>query len=266
MPADIQNEDTMGAVFTFSVDDGHPLDMKVADLLGKHGLGGTFYVPIRNSEGRPTLTGSQLRTIGRQFEVGSHTVDHRYLCRIGTAEAKRQITEGKAQLEDILGQAVSGFCYPGGQYGQSHLRQVREAGFAYARTTTNLCFDLGNSPFELPTTIQFYPHARAVYWRNFASAGSWGRRHAGLRLAVAHAGWIARIYALFDYAFATGGTFHLWTHSYEIDQFHGWKTLDRFFRHVTEHVPRANLLTNHQAVSKRFLPSIPRRSVAAPPH
>ncbi len=29
----------MNAAFTFSVDDGHPLDIKVAELLGKHCLG-----------------------------------------------------------------------------------------------------------------------------------------------------------------------------------------------------------------------------------
>jgi len=41
-------------VFT-SCDDGYPADMKIADLLDRHGLKGTFFVCIENSEGRPVL-------------------------------------------------------------------------------------------------------------------------------------------------------------------------------------------------------------------
>lgn len=242
----------MGAVFTFSSDDGHPLDVKVAELLGKHCLSGTFYVPIRNSEGRPTMSKSTLRDVARHFEIGSHTVDHRYLSSLGDGEAQRQIAEGKAQLEDLLGQAVAGFCYPGGKYGRVHLALVQRAGFVYARTTTNLCFHPGRSQFELPTTIQFYPHSKAVYWRNFVSAGNWGARHTGLRLAVRTTGWIQRMYALFDHACHHGGTFHMWAHSYEIEQLGGWNELDRFFMHVSEQLPLANRLTNHQVVLRHF--------------
>ena len=236
----------MGTVFTFSTDDGHPSDLKVAELLGKHRLNGTFYVPIHNSEGRPTMSQGQLRRIARHFEVGSHTVDHRYLYSVSAAEAKRQIDEGKTQLEDMLGEPVFGFCYPGGKYRRLHQRLVQGAGFTYARTTTNLCFDTDYSRFELPTTIQFYPHTKAVYWRNFALAGNWGRRHAGLRLALQHHCWIARMYALFDHACLYNGTFHMWAHSYEIDQLDGWGALDQFFRHVARRVEQSNVLNNHQ--------------------
>lgn len=242
----------MGAVFTFSSDDGHPLDAKVAELLGKHSLSGTFYVPIRNSEGRPTMTTSALRNIAKHFEIGSHTIDHRYLSSLDKVEAQRQIVDGKTQLEDLLGQPVAGFCYPGGKYRRLHMALVQRAGFAYARTTTNLCFDAGLSPFELPTTIQFYPHPTAVYWRNFASAGNWGGRHIALRLAVRHHAWIERIYALFEHACLHDGTFHMWAHSYEIDQLAGWEALDQFFRHVAKRVAAQNLLTNHQVVLNRF--------------
>jgi peptidoglycan/xylan/chitin deacetylase (PgdA/CDA1 family) len=242
----------MGAVFTFSSDDGHPSDMKVAELLGKHCLRGTFYVPIRNCEGLPTMSKDELRGVGRYFEIGSHTFDHCYLRNVGDVEANRQITEGKTRLEDMLGQAVAGFCYPGGKYRRSDLALVQRAGFSYARTTTNLCFDAGHNRFELPTTIQFYPHSKAVYWRNFALAGRWATRQAGLRLAVGHENWIERMYALFDYSCRHDGTFHMWTHSYEIDRLDAWRELDRFFAHVATKVTAQNRLTNQQVASKRF--------------
>ncbi|MDQ2820342.1 MAG: polysaccharide deacetylase family protein [Pseudomonadota bacterium] len=60
---------------------------------------------------------SALRAIASQFEIGSHTVDHRYLSSVDDVEAHRQIAQGKTQLEDLLGQAVTGFCYPGGNIG-----------------------------------------------------------------------------------------------------------------------------------------------------
>lgn len=242
----------MGALFTFSSDDGHPSDMKVAELLGRHGLKGTFYVPIRNCEGLPTMTKEELREVGRDFEIGSHTIDHCYLRNLARAEANRQIAEGKWRLEDLLGQPVTGFCYPGGKYRQSDLRLVQRAGFSYARTTTNLSFDAGSSRFELPTTIQFYPHTKAVYVRNFAHAGSWGSRLAGLRLAVGHANWIERMYALFDYSCQHDGTFHMWAHAYEIDRLDAWRQLDHFFAHVAQRVTVQNRLTNQQVAAGRF--------------
>jgi peptidoglycan/xylan/chitin deacetylase (PgdA/CDA1 family) len=242
----------MGAVFTFSSDDGHPSDMKVAELLGKHDLRGTFYVPIRNSEGLPTMSKNELRGVGRDFEIGSHTFDHCYLRNVDEMEAHRQINEGKMRLEDMLGQAVTGFCYPGGKYRRSDLALVQGAGFMYARTTTNLCFDAGHSRFELPTTIQFYPHSQAVYWRNFVQAGRWGARLPGLRLAVENGNWIQRMYALFDYACQHDRTFHMWTHAYEIDRLDAWCELDRFFAHVAKRVTPPNRLTNEQVASKQF--------------
>jgi peptidoglycan/xylan/chitin deacetylase (PgdA/CDA1 family) len=238
--------------FTCSTDDGHPSDMKMAELLGKNSLNGTFFVPIRNREGPPVLTKTQLREIGRTFEIASHTYDHCYLRGVAPTEANRQITVGKTELEDLLGQPVSGFCYPGGKYTRLHMRLVEAAGFAYARTTTNLCFDLGPSRFELPTTIQFYPHSQSVYCRNFVWSGRWDTRGEALLVALRHKNWIERVYALFDYACQRGSVFHLWAHSGDIDELDAWRELDRFFAYVASRVEIENRLSNHQLASKQF--------------
>ena len=250
----------MSAVFTISVDDGHPSDVRLAELLDKHSLNGTFFVPIHNREGLPVMSKEQLRGIGRQFEIGSHTYDHCYLSNVSQVEANRQITEGKTRLEDLLGQAITGFCYPGGKYRGADLMLVQKAGFKYARTTANLCFDAGHSRFELPTTIQFYPHSTAVYCRNFARSGRWRKRSAGLRLAMRYQNWIERVYALFDYSCQHDGVFHLWTHSYEIDRLLAWRELDHFFAYVTSKVTLQNRLTNQQLASKQFTNSAPASS------
>lgn len=240
----------MDAVFTCSIDDGHPLDLKTADLLHKHGLNGTFFIPIRNCEGDAVLPDAEIRHLARQFEIGSHTFDHRYLKGVDVRQAYHQIHDGKQKLEDVLGTKVNGFCYPGGRYRQRDVDLVRACNFTYARTTMNLCFEGGESPYELPTTIQFYPHMRGVFIRNFAAAGNWLRRAEGLRLALQHDDWVKRLYVLFDYACSSGGMFHLWGHSKQIEQLAAWDELDAFLNHVAKSIPKANCLSNEEWVAR----------------
>jgi hypothetical protein len=244
-------ESAMSIAFTCSIDDGHPSDLKMAELLSKHGLNGTFFVPIRNREGPPVMSSPDIREIGRRFEIGSHTYDHCFLKNVDITEAHYQITEGKKQLEDLLGRKVAGFCYPGGKYRPGDVDMVRAAGFRYARTTMNLCFDTGDNAFELPTTVQFYPHDRTVYVRNFAKFGHWAKRQNGLRLAVWNKNWIDRLYWMFHHAAQSGGSFHLWGHSKDIDQLNAWPEMDRFLQHASVVAPE-NRLSNEQLAARYF--------------
>lgn len=242
----------MNATFTCSIDDGHPSDLRMAELLDKHRLNGTFFVPIKNREGPPVMSASQIRDIGRQFEVGSHTYDHCFLKSVDITEAHYQINEGKNRLEDILGRKVAGFCYPGGKYRPGDTDMVKAAGFRYARTTMNLCFDAGGNPFEMPTTMQFYPHDRNVYIRNFVRSGNWLERQSGLRLAVRHRNWIDRLHAMFEHVRKRGGSFHLWGHSQDIDQLDAWPEMDRFLAHVASRVTPQNRLSNEELAARYF--------------
>ena len=60
---------------TISVDDGHPADLRTAELLSKYGLKATFYVPAENPE-RAVLGAEGFREIAREFELGGHTMRH----------------------------------------------------------------------------------------------------------------------------------------------------------------------------------------------
>jgi len=240
----------MGPVFTCSIDDGHPLDMKTAELLKKHGLNGTFFIPVRNCEGDNVLSDTQIRELGHQFEIGSHTYDHRYLKTVDIWQSYHQINDGKKHLEDLLGTSVNGFCYPGGRYSPRDVELVKACRFSYARTTMNLRFDAGEKPYEMPTTVQFYPHDRAVYLRNFAGSGNWLNRLGGLRLALQHSDWIGRLYAMFDYACESGGTFHLWGHSKQLDELNAWKQIDAFFAYVAARIAAPDRLNTAQLAAR----------------
>lgn len=238
------------AILSVSVDDGHPLDMRMAELLNRHGVQASFHVPVRNCEGQPVLSSSALRELSRAFDIGSHTLEHRYLARLDMHEALRQITDGKRALQDVLGKPVPGFCYPGGKYHAIHCSMVQSAGFRYARTTQNLRLDVGSRPMEVPTTLQFYPHSRAVLIRNFLSQGDWPSRWSALELLLQEAHWLDRLRRLFAWTVRHGGVFHLWCHSLDIERLGLWQALDRFLAEAVEWVPASRRLNNLQLVTR----------------
>ncbi len=241
--------------FTLSVDDGHPLDMRMAELLARHAIPATFYVPGMNCEGAPVMHAADLRELDAQHEIASHTAEHRFLAPLSRAAAWRQIRDGKAALEDQLGHAVHGFCYPGGHYRREHVTLVRAAGFRYARSTQNLRTDAGWQPFELPTTLQFYPHSRSVLLRNFLSQRHWRLRHRALAVALAEDDWLARLYALLACACREGSVFHLWLHSADVDALGLWPALDDFLACVARRVPAAQRICNGALCDDSFCSS-----------
>ena len=90
------------AVVTTSWDDGHPLDLRVAELLARYGLTGTFYVPL-NCSHRQVMDKQQLlalRELG--MEVGSHTMTHPQLTKITRESAMRELTESKDASRALL--------------------------------------------------------------------------------------------------------------------------------------------------------------------
>lgn len=247
-----------------SIDDGHPLDLQMAELLDRHGLQATFYVPIENCEGLPVLEPAHIRVLAQRFELGSHTRSHRFLTSLSAHDAWHQISEGKQQLEDCVGGPIRGFCYPGGYYRRIHVLQVRAAGFDYARTTQNLRFDVGSRSFEMPTSMQFYPHPASVFLRNFVSQRDWLRRGPALRVAIAEKDWLTRLHRLLDLAMAHRGIFHLWCHSVDIERLQLWNALDGFLRRVSEAFDEAACVGNGELLSHLSPPAAMAAHVQTP--
>jgi peptidoglycan/xylan/chitin deacetylase (PgdA/CDA1 family) len=236
------------AIFTTSWDDGHPLDVRLAELLCRHGFRGTFYLPLSNREGLPVMPPEAMRRLGQSFEIGSHTIDHCYLNTVGAAEARRQIVGGKNQLEQILGCGVSGFCYPSGHCTLEHRQMVAEAGFDYARTTATFHRTLRADPFGMPTTIQYYAHNRSLCVWHFISRGEWGRRKALFWASLGWGDFMSRLRRMLDHVCVHGGVFHLWGHSWELERFDGWQQLDGFLRYAAELIPAEGRLTNREVL------------------
>jgi len=213
---------------TTSWDDGHPSDLRLAELLEKHGVAATFYVPSSNSEGRPVMRSSEIAELGRYFEIGGHTQNHIVLTDIAPDAAATQLSVNKFWLENLLGREVCGFAYVRGRHNRTVRRLVEQAGYRYARTVKNLVSSPGSNRFQVPTTTQFFGHPTSTYVRNYLSNGPNLNRAATLAAALSDDKLVVRLSRVAEACARSGGYFHLWGHSWELDEYDLWDELDSF--------------------------------------
>ena len=237
---------------TTSWDDGNPSDLRVAELLDKHGLRGTFYVPMSAETG--SLTTRQIRELSSGFEIGAHTIHHVILTRATKAQAGREIADSKSWLEDTIGRPCRMFCPPTGAFSRTHLELIRRAGFIGVRTVEFGALDperMLGSLVMMPTTVQAYPHGWAAFARNAM------KRMAFVNLwrIVVHGrttDWPKLAQRMLHYALDNGGVFHLWGHSWELDEANQWKRLDDVLQIMKEAIAGVPSLENGE-IAERFL-------------
>jgi len=219
------------ALVTFSIDDGHPSDLRMADLLQKYGLKATFYVPARNAE-RAVMQEHQIRDLARSFEMGAHTFNHVRLTTLPTNQAWRELHDGKKWLEDLSGKSVQSFCYPGGKFDDKVVAMVEQAGFLGARTCMLNLTQFPKNPFlwGVSTHACFYqPFVQvrhALLERNFCGAWNFVTAYGGTT------DWLHHFLISLKRVSEQGGIAHLFLHSWEIDKWEEWTKLETAFEAV----------------------------------
>lgn len=214
-------------IITTSWDDGHELDLRLADLLEKYNLEATFYIPKANTE-RPVMQPHQMRQLAQRFEVGGHTVSHVRLGGISNKEMEEEVGGSFRWLADTTGKPPVSFCFPGGVYNRRSLAAVFAHGYRVARTTELLRTRPWLPNGTMPTTLQAYEHRSFTYVKHLAKRGRWiglvrslaQRQPTDLESLVEH--FMNRIET-------NGGCFHLWGHSWEIEEHNLWPRLERLF-------------------------------------
>ena len=152
---------------TTSWDDGHQLDLRVAELLTKYRLHGTFYIPKATENG--TMKAAQVRELSRAFEIGAHTLRHVVLTSTTDQQAWQEIIGSKSWVEENTGLPCLMFCPPTGKYSNCHVEMVRRAGYLGLRTVEMVSLDFPRQKsglMLLPTTIHAYPHSLLAFARN----------------------------------------------------------------------------------------------------
>lgn len=88
------------------------------------------------------------------IEIGGHTVNHPILTQVDDHQARSEIVDSKAHLEDILREKVTLFAYPNGRPNQDyfvrHAAMVKEAGFVAAVSTASGAAKPDSDLFQLP--------------------------------------------------------------------------------------------------------------------
>jgi peptidoglycan/xylan/chitin deacetylase (PgdA/CDA1 family) len=237
---------------TTSWDDGHPLDLRLAELLQKYDLPATFYIPLENKQ--PLLTPWQVRELSAEFEIGAHTVHHCDLLTMPDHITRREITDCKSKLEQICGHPCTAFCFPKGHFRRNHVRTVREAGYQTARTVELMSLEMPRMQggvAMMPTTVQAGPAGFSRVARN-----SFKRlRPMNLLRHVRYAksDWVATAEAVLEHVLNRGGVFHFWGHSWEIDQMGQWQNLERVFAMLAKCEGRA-VFTDNTGLSDAAMP------------
>lgn len=233
---------------TTSWDDGDPRDNRVAELLTNYGMPGTFYVPRKAPN--TVMSDAQVRALAQGFEIGAHTLTHPRLTELAEERAREEIAGSRQWIQNVTGRGCEMFCPPEGKFIAAHHRMAQEAGFSGLRTVELLSTDAPRQEGSLrvmPTSVQAHPHPRKAYVRNALKRRSITNLTSFARAGCA-ADWTVLARRLLERVQTQGGVFHLWGHSWEIDDHGQWAPLEDVLRMMASFAETVTPLTNAQIV------------------
>jgi len=208
---------------TTSWDDGSVTDLKLAELLEKYGIKGTFYIATSFLD-NPLLK-KDIVALGKKFEIGAHTLSHPDLTMVSLSEAKKEIEDSKKYLEDLLGHSISMFCYPYGRYNEVIKKIVKDCGFVGARTCDPRGFNLPADPYAWHITLTASNSSPLMALRIWWKFRLW--KPSSLL------DWESRAKLLFDLALQNGGVYHIYGHSVEFERTNEWDKLERVLAYIS---------------------------------
>lgn len=199
-----------------SIDDGTKDDIKIARLCDKYGVDCIFYWPVDIigvclMKGWEPLKPQDEEWISRNFEIGSHTITHRYLTQIPIGEAIEEIFESKKILENKYDQNITKFAYPRGYSNDAIRHSVKNAGYLYARSTAIGHIGAPDDVFFASTAVHMGCPVRAEYQGTT---------------------WLDYGLKLLDKARKEDKDFQAWGHSWEITKYNQWKEVEKFIKEL----------------------------------
>lgn len=132
----------------------------------EHSITATLFViadSVRNPQRRQALR--EAAALGH--EIASHTLTHRYLPTLSSAEKRLEIGESRQLLEQEIGVSVGGFRAPGYRIDRESLEILAECGYAYdssAFPNAKFAAALGTSVDALMAPHEPLPGSSLVEW------------------------------------------------------------------------------------------------------
>jgi len=235
------------SLITTSWDDGHPLDFKVAELLGKYNLPGTFYIPQTNKE-NPVMDEYMILALSKQFEIGGHTIHHLASDEIDQKKWDEEVNNCYTWLSELLGEVPVSFCFPKGKFNPQAATSVFEAGFKLARTTELMSIKPIEENNILSTTIQIYEHSRLTYFKHLLKRKKFSNLFIWIQ-TTCEKDLDRLVDNYLKYIIINKGCLHLWGHSWEIENFGLWSKLESIFKRISG-ISEVKYVSNKQLVRK----------------
>ena len=127
-------------------DDGWPSAMTFADILGQHGMVGTYF--LNNTS---PLGADQIASLAARGQVEAHTVSHAALSGLAYDGQLAEIAGNKAYLEGITGQPVRFLAWPFGDSNESAIQAAAAAGVVGAFGLGGMAAQIGAiDPYHVP--------------------------------------------------------------------------------------------------------------------
>ncbi len=205
-------------VLTLSYDDGVVQDIRLMEIMNRHGLKGTFnintgiYLPedsVREKYyGRLKLSESIALYKDSGHEVAVHGLTHPWLERLDSTEVVREIVEDRRNIERDYNVIARGMAYPFGTYNDEVITILEKCGIAYARTTKPKVEEGYNEKwFAFPENwLELHPTCHHNHKKLMELA------EAFLKPSPCINSWM----------------FYLWGHSYEFDNNDNWDVIEKF--------------------------------------
>lgn len=196
-----------------SVDDGGKLDLKVAELLKKYEIQGTFYIVIDWIGTEGSLNWEDIKKLDKEgFIIGSHTITHPSdLKMLFDEQLHYEIQNSKDILETALGHNITTFCYPRGRTDERVKTKVVEAGYINARGTGKPGITKIDDDFYLPGTIHIFQR----------------EEYEGIPV-------LDYAKKVIDKVFKEGGYCNIWCHSSELEKFSLWDVFEEVLKYASE--------------------------------
>jgi len=207
-----------GKALTLSYDDGGEEDIRLIEIMKKHGLKGTFNLNsgIYPPDGQGRIPGHLTRRMSRNecikifkdsgMEVAVHGLTHPYLEQLPSNQCTYEVLQDRINLEKDFGVIVRGAAYPFGTYSDDVIASLKQCGIVYARTIVSTeRFDLPTDWLRLPATC----HHRNPHLMDLAEKF--------VSMSVKKAPQL----------------FYLWGHSYEFARDDNWNVIEEFAEYMS---------------------------------
>jgi peptidoglycan/xylan/chitin deacetylase (PgdA/CDA1 family) len=187
-----------------SWDDGSIYDMRMAELMKKYSIKTTFFIPAYIfSKPEGNLTKKNCEELSKDFEIGSHSFNHKAMKKMNVAQLMNEIKGSKDFLQNIIGKEIDEFAYPKDSFNALVKGLIKGARYKKARTSIPCWLDTGNDPFAIKCTVQVAID-RIEYKNN-----SWEKFARSILLKANET-----------------STFHIFGSSKDVEKFNDWENLE----------------------------------------